>query len=55
MTDRAQVERHYASDGITGRVLTAVRNVNRPDVEITPDTLAPGLVSVRGKLGELSA
>jgi len=41
MTDRAQVERHYASDGITGRVLTALRNVNGPDVEITPDTLAP--------------
>lgn len=41
MTDRAQVERHYASDGITGRVLTALRNVNGPDVEITPDILAP--------------
>ena len=41
MTDRAQVERHYASDGITGRVLTALRNVNGPDVEITPDTLPP--------------
>src|SRR6516164_10533168 len=41
MTDRAQVERHYASDGITGRVLTALRNVNGPDVPITPDILAP--------------
>jgi ubiquinone/menaquinone biosynthesis C-methylase UbiE len=36
-----QVERHYASEGITARVLTALRHVNGPDVPITPDTLAP--------------
>ena len=32
------VEEHYAS---TAYVLTALRNVNGPDVPITPDTLAP--------------
>ena len=41
MTDGAKVEQHYASDGITARVLTALRNVDGPDVAITPDTLAP--------------
>lgn len=41
MTDGARVEQHYASEGITARVLTALRNVNGPDVAITPDTLAP--------------
>jgi ubiquinone/menaquinone biosynthesis C-methylase UbiE len=41
MTDRDKVEKHYASEGITARVLTALRNVDGPDVAITPDTLAP--------------
>jgi sarcosine/dimethylglycine N-methyltransferase len=35
------VEEHYASMGITARILTALRAVNGPDVPITPDTLAP--------------
>jgi 2-polyprenyl-3-methyl-5-hydroxy-6-metoxy-1,4-benzoquinol methylase len=38
---RGAVEEHYASTGITARVLTALRAVNGPDVPITPDTLAP--------------
>ena len=41
MTNKSEVEKHYASAGITARVLTALRNVNGPDVPITPDTLAP--------------
>ena len=41
MPDRDRVEEHYASAGITGRVLTALRNVNGPDVPISPDTLVP--------------
>ncbi len=41
MSDAAQVEKHYASDGITARVLTALRRVHGPEVPITPDTLAP--------------
>ena len=41
MADRDSVEEHYASEGITGRVLTALLAVNGPDVAITPDTLAP--------------
>src|SRR6266700_3839133 len=41
MTDRDKVEKHYASEDITARVLTALRTVNGPDVAITPDTLAP--------------
>jgi 2-polyprenyl-3-methyl-5-hydroxy-6-metoxy-1,4-benzoquinol methylase len=36
-----QVEKHYASEGITGRVLTALRAANGPDVPITPNFLAP--------------
>src|SRR5271166_1854314 len=39
--DGGQVEKHYASADITMRVLTALRNVNGPDIPITPDTLAP--------------
>jgi sarcosine/dimethylglycine N-methyltransferase len=35
------VEEHYATESIAARVLTALRNVNGPDVAITPDTLAP--------------
>lgn len=35
------VAEHYASTGITARILTALRAVNGPDVPITPDTLAP--------------
>jgi sarcosine/dimethylglycine N-methyltransferase len=38
---KGAVEEHYASTGITARVLSALRNVNGPDVAITPDTLAP--------------
>jgi ubiquinone/menaquinone biosynthesis C-methylase UbiE len=41
LTDAGQVEKHYASEGITARMLTALRNVSGPDVPITPDTLAP--------------
>jgi ubiquinone/menaquinone biosynthesis C-methylase UbiE len=41
LTDGDKVEKHYASEGITARVLAALRNVNGPDVPITPDTLAP--------------
>ena len=41
MTDGGPVREHYASEGITGRVLTALRNANGPDVPITPETLAP--------------
>lgn len=41
LTNRGQVEKHYASEGITARVLTALRNVNGPNVPITPYTLAP--------------
>ena len=41
MTEGDRVQKHYASDGITARVLTALRTVHGPDVAITPDTLAP--------------
>ena len=41
MTDGGPVREHYASEGITERVLTALRNANGPDVPITPQTLAP--------------
>jgi sarcosine/dimethylglycine N-methyltransferase len=41
VSDEGQVEKHYASEGITARVLTALRAVNGQDVAITPDTLAP--------------
>jgi ubiquinone/menaquinone biosynthesis C-methylase UbiE len=41
LIDGNQVEKHYSSEGITTRVLTALRNVNGSDVAITPDTLAP--------------
>jgi sarcosine/dimethylglycine N-methyltransferase len=41
VTDRKQVEEHYASEGITARVMAALRKVNGPDVPITPETLAP--------------
>ena len=41
MTDGGPVREHYASEGITDRVLTALRNANGPDVPITPETLAP--------------
>jgi ubiquinone/menaquinone biosynthesis C-methylase UbiE len=41
LTDAGQVEKHYASEGITARILTALRHVNGPDVPITPETLAP--------------
>jgi sarcosine/dimethylglycine N-methyltransferase len=36
-----QVEKHYASGRITARILAALRNVNGPNVPITPETLAP--------------
>jgi ubiquinone/menaquinone biosynthesis C-methylase UbiE len=41
LTERRQVEEHYASEGIIARVLAALRKVNGPDVPITPETLAP--------------
>jgi sarcosine/dimethylglycine N-methyltransferase len=41
LTDGGPVREHYASEGITERVLTALRNANGPDVPITPETLAP--------------
>jgi ubiquinone/menaquinone biosynthesis C-methylase UbiE len=41
LTKGSLVEEHYARQGITARVLTALRNVNGPDVPIRPDTLAP--------------
>ena len=41
MTDGGPVREHYASESITERVLTALRNANGPDVPITPETLAP--------------
>jgi sarcosine/dimethylglycine N-methyltransferase len=41
VSDEGGVEKHYASDGITARVLTALRKVNGSDVSITPETLAP--------------
>jgi ubiquinone/menaquinone biosynthesis C-methylase UbiE len=41
LTNKSEVEKHYASEGITARVLAALRNVMGPDVPITPDTLAP--------------
>jgi ubiquinone/menaquinone biosynthesis C-methylase UbiE len=41
VTDEGQVAKHYASASITARVLAALRNVNGPDMPITPDTLAP--------------
>jgi ubiquinone/menaquinone biosynthesis C-methylase UbiE len=41
LSDEANVEKHYASDAITARVLAALRDVEGPDVAITPDTLAP--------------
>jgi len=41
LTDGGPVREHYASEGITERVLTALRNADGPDVLITPETLAP--------------
>jgi ubiquinone/menaquinone biosynthesis C-methylase UbiE len=41
LTNRDRVQEHYASEGITARILTALRHVNGPDVPVTPDTLAP--------------
>ena len=41
MDDLGPVREHYASEGVVGRVLTALRNVNGLEVPITPDTFAP--------------
>ena len=41
MSDEGPVREHYASEGITARILAALRSVISPDVPITPDTLAP--------------
>jgi sarcosine/dimethylglycine N-methyltransferase len=41
MTAADKIEEHYASEGITERVLAALRAANGADVPITPDTLAP--------------
>ena len=40
LDDVGPVREHYASESVAARVLTALRNVNRPEVPITPDTLA---------------
>jgi ubiquinone/menaquinone biosynthesis C-methylase UbiE len=41
LIDDTQVEKHYATHGITARVLAALRNVGGADIAITPETLAP--------------
>ena len=41
MSNEGPVREHYASEGITARILAALRSVISPDVPITPDTLAP--------------
>ena len=41
MSNEGPVREHYASEGITARILAALRSVMGPDVPITPDTLAP--------------
>jgi sarcosine/dimethylglycine N-methyltransferase len=41
MTAADKIEEHYATEGITERVLAALRAANGADVPITPDTLAP--------------
>jgi sarcosine/dimethylglycine N-methyltransferase len=41
LDDLGPVREHYASEGVVARVLAALRNVNGPEVPITPDTLAP--------------
>lgn len=41
MDDLGPVREHYASEGVVARVLAALRNVNGPEVPISPDTLAP--------------
>ena len=41
MDDLGPVREQYASEGVVARVLAALRNVNGPEVPITPDTLAP--------------
>ena len=41
MSDEGPVREHHASEGITARILAALRSVMGPDVPITPDTLAP--------------
>lgn len=41
MSGSGQVQTHYASLDIVGRLLTALREVKGEDVRVTPDTLAP--------------
>jgi sarcosine/dimethylglycine N-methyltransferase len=41
LADEDTVEKHYASESITSRILAALRAVKGPDVPITADTLAP--------------
>jgi ubiquinone/menaquinone biosynthesis C-methylase UbiE len=41
MSERDRVERHYASQGITARIIAALRAVHGPNIAVTPDTLAP--------------
>ena len=41
MSDEGPVREHHASEGITARILAALRAASGPDVPITPDTLAP--------------
>ena len=46
------VQDHYAGDdtgsGMASRILAAVRAVSGRDVVITPETLAPSIISTRG-------
>src|SRR5258708_21744896 len=41
MTTASSVEQHYASAGIAGRILAALRAANGADSPVTVDTLAP--------------
>ena len=41
VSDEGPVREHHASEGITARILAALRAASGPDVPITPDTLAP--------------
>lgn len=41
MADADTVEKHYASESITSRILAALRAVHGSDVPISPGTLAP--------------
>ncbi|MGH7153275.1 MAG: class I SAM-dependent methyltransferase [Acetobacteraceae bacterium] len=60
MNTSAEVERHYTSDNIAGRILAALREVHGADTPITPDALAPldqfhgrGVVATEALAGRL--